>query len=331
MSDPQAYTVGWICAMTTKSVAAQAFFDGEHAAPRQVAQYNNNSYVLCRISSHNVVVTALPDGESGMTLAATVAKNMLYSFLNVRIRLMVGIRGGVPGLKHDIQLGDVAFSSPRDGKGGPLVLLQAALANLKATYKIIGHQLVKAVDTKLEKIKKQKKYIQTSPASDRLYKSHIVHPSTPSDVCDVMCGDDAAYLVSRDKRDKEDNNPAIHYGLIASGNQLIKDARKRDELAAERGVLCFEIEAAGLINHFPCLVIRGICDYSDSHKNKEWQGFAAMMAAAYAKVLLLRIPPNNVEEEEPILDVLNTMADETKIAVETNSYEYPLLFNKAII
>jgi nucleoside phosphorylase len=86
--------------------------------------------------------------------------------------------------------------------------------------------------------------------------------------------------VARDDRDEEDDDPAIHYGLIASGNQLMKDARIRDKLAADKGVLCFDMEAAGLMNHFPCLVIRGICDYSDSHKNEEWQGFSAMMAAA---------------------------------------------------
>ena len=56
----------------------------------------------------------------------------------------------------------------------------------------------------------------------------------------------------------------------------MKDALFRDTLVAEKDVLCFEMEAAGLMNHFPCLVIRGICDYSDSHKNKEWQGYAAM-------------------------------------------------------
>ncbi|ROT35327.1 ankyrin [Sodiomyces alkalinus F11] len=60
------------------------------------------------------------------------------------------------------------------------------------------------------------------------------------------------------------------------------------------------MEAAGLMNHFPCLVIRGICDYADSHKNKEWQGYAAMVAAAYAKDLLQQIPPSRVEAEKPI-------------------------------
>ena len=86
----------------------------------------------------------------------------------------------------------------------------------------------------------------------------------------------------------------------------MKDTTVRDRLAAEKDVLCFEMEAAGLMNHFPCLVIRGICDYSDSHKNKEWQGYAAMAAAAYTKDLLCRIVPNRVEAEKTIRDILSS-------------------------
>ena len=50
------------------------------------------------------------------------------------------------------------------------------------------------------------------------------------------------------------------------------------------------------MDNFPCLVIRGICDYADSHKNKQWQGYAAATAAAYAKELLSVIHPNQIEE-----------------------------------
>jgi hypothetical protein len=84
----------------------------------------------------------------------------------------------------------------------------------------------------------------------------------------------------------------------------MKDATVRDKLATEKDVLCFEMEAAGLMNHFPCLVIQGICDYSDTHKNKEWQRYAAMTAAAYAKDLLCRISPNQVEAEKKIGDIV---------------------------
>ncbi len=86
----------------------------------------------------------------------------------------------------------------------------------------------------------------------------------------------------------------------------MKDASVRDRLAAEEHVLCFETEAAGLMNRFPCVVVRGICDYADSHKNKQWQGYAAMAAAAYAKDLLRRIPLNKVEAERQISTVLES-------------------------
>jgi nucleoside phosphorylase len=70
---------------------------------------------------------------------------------------------------------------------------------------------------------------------------------------------------------------------------LIKNGRQRDKLREKHGILCFEMEAAGLINNFLCAVIRGICDYADSYKNKLWQPYAAATAAAYAKYLLSQI------------------------------------------
>jgi nucleoside phosphorylase len=88
--------------------------------------------------------------------------------------------------------------------------------------------------------------------------------------------------------------PNIHYGTIASGNQVMRHGKTREQWRRESDVLCFEMEAAGLMNSFPCLVIRGICDYADSHKNKQWQGYAATTAASYAKELLCVIPGDQV-------------------------------------
>lgn len=89
----------------------------------------------------------------------------------------------------------------------------------------------------------------------------------------------------------------VHYGTIASGNQVMKNAHERDKASAQLGgVLCFEMEAAGLMNTFPCLVIRGICDYSDTHKNDRWQPYAAGIAAAYAREVLSVIKPIEVAD-----------------------------------
>lgn len=110
-------------------------------------------------------------------------------------------------------------------------------------------------------------------------------------------------MVERKPRDVQ--RIVAHYGTIASGNQLMRDATERDRLSSELGgVLCFEMEAAGLMNSFPCLVIRGICDYADSHKNKRWQAYAAGAAAVYAKELLSVIPPADVAKSRTVDEII---------------------------
>jgi hypothetical protein len=90
----------------------------------------------------------------------------------------------------------------------------------------------------------------------------------------------------------------------------MKDGNTRDRLSSElSGVLCFEMEAAGLMNSFPCLVIRGICDYADSHKNKGWQPYAAAAAAAYGKTLLSIIPAAEVAKQRTVDNPMDRGAD----------------------
>ena len=138
----------------------------------------------------------------------------------------------------------------------------------------------------------RKKYQRPDPGTDRLYKSSFIHPD-PEHACEKVCSAETAQLIQRNERTADEDDPAIHYGLIASADRLMKDAQVRDNLARDEEVLCFEMEAAGLMDHFPCVVIRGICDYSDTHKNDIWQGYAAATAAAYAKELLDVIPARN--------------------------------------
>lgn len=327
MSDPSRYTVGWICAIATEFVVAKVMLDEAHDGPEHVATNDNNSYALGRVGKHNVTIAVLPDGEYGTSSAAAVARDMLHSFPNIRIGLMVGIGGGAPNKKNDIRLGDVVVSSPQGGKGGvfqydfggtiqeqrfqttgfldqPPIVLRTAVNNVKTAHEIDGAQLENIIDHALAKNPRlRKKYQRQDADSDRLYYPDIVHPVGVVD-CTGHCDYEQSNWVPRPARGECDDNPAVHYGLIASANQLMGDAKVRDRLAEDKGILCFEMEAAGLMNHFPCLVIRGICDYADSHTNKAWQGYAAMTAAAYAKQLLAKIAPNRLEAEKKISDAV---------------------------
>ncbi|KAL6806061.1 ankyrin repeat-containing domain protein [Trichoderma sp. SZMC 28012] len=334
MSNPNDYTVGWICAITTEYVAAQAFFDEKHQRPERLSANDNNNYELGKIGDHNVVIAVLPDGEYGISSAASVARDMLHSFPDIRIGLMVGIGGGAPSKKHDIRLGDIVVSSSGNGKGGvfqydfgktvqeqnfqhtgflnqPPTVLRTAVSGLRSHYELEGHQLDLNISKVLEKWKRLKRNYSRPPEStDLLYRTDIIHPLGDETSCTVLCGDSPSKLIFRPERTEDDDIPTIHYGLIASANQLMKDALIRDTFAAEKDILCFEMEAAGLMNHFPCLVIRGICDYSDSHKNNAWQGYAAMAAAAYAKDLLCRIAPNKIEAEKRIREILSDVKEQ---------------------
>ncbi|KAI1321129.1 ankyrin repeat protein [Xylariaceae sp. FL0255] len=109
---------------------------------------------------------------------------------------------------------------------------------------------------------------------------------------------------------REPGEMQIHRGLIASGNCVVKDAAFRDQVDRRLGgdVLCFEMESAGLMDNFPCVVIRGICDYADSHKTKEWQEYAAVIAAAFAKELLGCVLPTQVGLEPTALELLDKLS-----------------------
>ncbi|KAF3763163.1 hypothetical protein M406DRAFT_108504 [Cryphonectria parasitica EP155] len=336
MPNPELYTVGWICALDTELVAALAFLDEEHDAPDHMPINDNNSYTLGRIGKHNVVITVLPHRQYGLVNAATAAKDLARSFPNVRIGLMVGIGGGAPSAKHDIRLGDIVVSSTGHASGGvfqydygktlqdeefittghlnqPPQFILATITTLKARYESNGHGIEETINNILKKKPRLRaKYQRPAISTDKLYISSFKHRGSDDESCAATCGDDHSNLVFRAERTEEEDNPAIHYGLIASANQVMKNASIRDKLSAEKDVLCFEMEAAGLMNHFPCIVIRGICDYSDTHKNGQWQGYAAMAAAAYAKDLLNRIAPNKIEAAKKLSEVLPEVNEKLK-------------------
>ncbi len=117
---PEQYTVGWISALATEYTAAQLLLDEEHELLNDKDDHDNNDYVLGKIGKHNVVMTVLPRNEYGTTAAATVARDMVHTFPNIKIGLMVGIGGGAPSSNNDIRLGDIVVSAPSNGHGGVL-------------------------------------------------------------------------------------------------------------------------------------------------------------------------------------------------------------------
>ncbi|KAL2843938.1 hypothetical protein BJY01DRAFT_248401 [Aspergillus pseudoustus] len=298
------YTVGWISALAEEMAAARAMLDQEHPSLPQDFKTDNNNYILGRIGSHNVVLACLPSGVSGTTSAAIVANRMRSTFQNLRFGLMVGIGGAAPSEMDDIRLGDVVVGVPHGRWSGvvqydfgktieegklritsalnraPDILL-TAVSKLTSQHFLLGHKIELYLQKMIEQYPRLKTdFSHPGAKNDVLYQTNYSHASKSRECSSC----DGTRTVLRKAR--HSNEPVIHYGLIASGNQVMKDAVTRDRLKQDLDILCFEMEAAGLVDDFPCLVIRGISDYADSHKNDQWRYYAAATAAAYAKELL---------------------------------------------
>lgn len=309
------YTIAWICALPVERAAAESVFDETHSPLSQLPTDENN-YLLGRMGGKNVVIASLPYGVYGTTSATSVVTQMRLTFPFLRLGLVVGIGGGVPNRSTDIRLGDVVVSVPNETSGGviqydygktclegslqrtgalnkPPQILLTALTRMAGDTMLPRSQTGRFPSDYLQIIRtKQKDFGR--PANDWLFHSTYDHQSSRKDCSSC----DKNQLVQRAPRANDE--PCVHYGLIASGNQLMKDARTRDAIARELNVLCFEMEAAGIMDQLPCLLVRGICDYCDSHKSDEWQQYAALTAAVYSKALLSIVPPvkGNVAQDQ---------------------------------
>jgi nucleoside phosphorylase len=300
------YTVGWICALPIELAAAQEMLEEEDDDPRQYSP-NSDLYTFGRIGDHNLVLACLPAGQMGPQSAATVAARMTSKFTSIRFGLMVGIGGGVPSTESDIRLGDVVISQPflqhggvvqydfgKTGAGGHktrtgwLNAPPAVLLNAVSKLQALHYRGRSNFTTYLSIFDRLKNFSRDTAGPDVLFEATYNHIGGAT--CE-QCSKEKE--VKRTPRKEQE--VVVHYGIIASGNQVIKDGITRDRISTELGgVMCFEMEAAGLMNDFSCLAIRGICDYADSHKNKKWQPHAAATAAACAKEILSVIPAAEV-------------------------------------
>ncbi|KAI9656906.1 MAG: hypothetical protein M1821_003545 [Bathelium mastoideum] len=324
LDDDDEYTVGIICALPIELAAVRMTLEGEHGdSESDEDEDDTNVYTFGMIGKHHVVVSCLPVGSYGTNSAATVATQMRLRFRYIRFGLLVGIGGGVPSSENDIRLGDVVVSQARRHHGGvvqydqgkvlsgggfertgylqppPTVLLNA-LSKMQSNHYMGKNNLGKH----LASITRAPTFVHGAD-EDVLFEPHHAHAGG------MDCSECRIQYEPIERKPRPGGPPTIHYGTIASGNMVIKDGITRDTLSTSLGgVACFEMEAAGLMNSFPCLVIRGICDYADSHKNKSWQPYAAAVAAACAKELLSVIHSDDVEDTSTVLQATSLKDDE---------------------
>ncbi|KAI1748716.1 nucleoside phosphorylase domain-containing protein [Xylaria castorea] len=309
----EAYTVAVVCAIEFEMSAVRYMLDEEHQRlPNKPG--DPNRYILGQLSGHDTIVAWLP-WLQGKSAAAMVAANLDRTYPSIKWRFLTGIGGGVPE-SHDIRLGDVVVSMPEGRYGGlvqydlgkdvdsgfqlkgflsaPPTELRSAVCEMKSDHRVSDNKIDRFITAMLQKGSGFDNYRRPSSESDVLFAAEYHHVLNNRRTCEHC---DLEHVLKRPHRDGSN----IHYGLIASGDKVMRSAVKRDEEVRNLGedVLCFEMEAAGLATEYSCLVVRGISDYADSHKNDAWQHYAAAAAAACTKEILTYLDPTTLLAATP--------------------------------
>lgn len=287
------------------------------------ASTDTGSYTTGKIGPHRVVLGHLPG--MGLVDTANFAHKFRSSFSGLQLVILVGVCGGSPwdDEKHEIILGDVIIGKTVINKDNLGRLYQDGLQSRGGKEHTLGRQSseIRGFIKKLESCQKPlgentarylsqllaKPEFQMSsypgPDKDKLFRHKYVHKHYDTKGCrckhshkscevarETSCnqlGCDSKYLIQRSRLNSQvPTSPALHFGTMASSNAVIKYASHREYIYQEEKAIGFDMESAGLWENLPTVIVKGVCDYADSHKNKLWQDYAAASAAACTRAVL---------------------------------------------
>ncbi|RAQ74352.1 tetratricopeptide repeat domain protein [Aspergillus flavus] len=286
---------------------------------------DNNAYFNGRIGSHNVVLCLMPRMGKGNAASVAASLKISYRGIQVALVVGICGGAPYSPTKEDIFLGDVIVSdavieydfgrqyqggfmrktSVKDTLGRPNREIQSLLAGLQPQQsrrdfraKMLQH--LRVIQTA------QPRWRQPSSADDVLYEASYQHKhygsdspplcscldDTSDEVCQAALKTTCILLgcaqdqICRRRDWSEICSPTIQIGIVASADTVMKSSEYRDDLVKSEGVIGFEMEGAGVWNNISCIIIKGVCDYVDSHKDKAWQAYAAATGAATANAFL---------------------------------------------
>ncbi|KAF3317189.1 hypothetical protein TWF173_000436 [Orbilia oligospora] len=313
---PEEITVAIFCALPEESVAVKYTLDQEFQC-RLESGPPKYVYSFGQIKEHKVVIARPP--QIGKVNAAQLAAAISLQFSNLRFALMIGIGAGIPD-KRDIRLGDIAVSIPRDNHPGVLeydfgkagkdgIILKGSLNKPPTILLSADGQLEedermnkRPFQRILKRITKQPEYERPNATTDVLFNPTFHHVNEGGDCSGCEASNERMVI---DRVSRESNNPVVHRGLILSGSLVVKNPEDRVLLRRDqKDAICYEMEAAGIMDEIPCLVVRGISDYADTHKQDEWKHYAAAAAAAYGRAILCKIYGRDLEGTSTIRETM---------------------------
>lgn len=307
---------------------------------------DDNSYDFGRIGLHCVVIVTLPNMGLVKASSASRSLKMSFSSIKLALLVGICGAVPFKRDGSEIVLGDVVIGetiveldygrqyhgsferkdSVLDVHGRPNEEILGLLQRWKipAIFETLRHGSMCHLRYLLQRLNIE----YPGPNRDMLFQPDYIHKhrghcipcsDTAGAVCqsalaascnDILC--DESQLIARHRLEvaaKTGNripDLGIHIGSIGTRNAVIKSARHRDQHAKLEGIIAFEMEGVGAWDKFNCLIIKGTCDYADSHKSETWQDYAAAAAAAVAKEVLRQyVMPQKLPQKLPQRTIFN--------------------------
>ncbi|GFY79434.1 uncharacterized protein TNIN_484861 [Trichonephila inaurata madagascariensis] len=318
-----------ITAQYCEKLAVDAMIDNKETFVKFKTEGESNVYTLGTIGPHRVVSTKLPAtgmARGAMIAAGSTTTRLLGSFPRVDYVFLVGVGGGVPHCydytKH-VRLGDVVISTPPDNQHSYVYLYCEALKNAfdPADNDFLSPEQISIktwcpISLKLQNIACNLWRKGILNMSDRSWDSYIEEglkqlKDKESSFCRPPSDTDKIYCMSVEGGDLVDVGhpqpmegafdprkpglPVLHFGAVGSGKILMQDDTKRLAFADHHGIMSFDTGFGSVVESIfgnrkdDYVFIRGISDYKDGTKKKEWQPYASLAAASVMKAIICNL------------------------------------------
>ncbi|KAL8371593.1 hypothetical protein RB595_001409 [Gaeumannomyces hyphopodioides] len=320
------FDIAVVCALTLEADPVVALLDSQYDNRRlSIPSSDNIAYVTGALSNHNVVIAFLPEpGRSGSAAVAQTLRRTFPNISLALVVGVCGSVPffAQEGRQVEVLLGDVVISQGivrydygrQTPQGFEVKTLSRDLLARPSEKLRSRMALVQSINSRERLASKMAEYMavlrQGSPrlrasyptaCTDSLYLPSYRHQERGKSCSEAGCGRNArlvprgrlaAFSVSRlagiscAVPGSLPLEPEVHFGWTASADRVMRDGNERDLVARSLEVVNFEMEGAGVAEKFDCVVIKGVADYADSHKNDGWQRYAAATAAACAKAFI---------------------------------------------
>lgn len=315
-------TIAIITAHYCEKLAVDTMIENQETFVRYTTVGESNVYTLGNIGAHRVVCTKLPTvghDRSSSIAAGNTTTRLLGTFQKVDHVFLVGTAGGVPHYtdyhKH-VRLGDVVVATPPPGQKFIYMYCEGSKTLDNGTYEFetkswgppdlslqnIAYQLQQQAAEK-ESPTPWIQYMEQGNAKLAEQEMDFSRPSESTDKLYMSIGGSDIIEVSHpmppegSENVRDPSKPCIHLGVVAAGRCVVDNDQMRQDFASQLSVVAYDQEFDAVVESVygnrkdQYVFIRGICDYQDGTRNKDWQPYAALAAAAFMKAVICGMEP----------------------------------------